>query len=129
MPSMQEMAHSLHSTLSATLEHMAALEAVEEKLHNARTQLMATTGELVEKSKMLAAAKVELKQTEDTLAKKLHIINDEKARALRDIDEQIKARIEEMKKLDLKISEKRAEHDNILAGMDSLYGRLRTGRV
>lgn len=124
-PTPSELLRSATSTMTALADHFDAVDEIEEKRKNAKTQLDAVVKELAWTSTKLNATKVELKKTEEALEQKYHIINDEKARALRDIDDQIKARLEELKKVQTQIADARSQHENILAGLRELNKRIR----
>lgn len=125
MPSPSEIVRAAHSTLSSLVEHVDFLDDAEGKHKSAQAQLTATAMELSMASRRLEAVKVELKKAEADLAGKHHVINDEAARALQDVNRQVAAQQEELRKLDSQIKERKADLDNVVAGMAALHQRLR----
>lgn len=125
MPSPSEVIQSLHSTLTATLEHLDLIDEAESKAKAAQTQLTATTKELDVASKRLEAVRAELVKSESDLQSKRHLVNDEAARSLRETNQQIAKAQEDLKRLQIQIAEQRKEHDAILASMAALGQRLR----
>ena len=125
MPTPAELIKSAHSTLGAVVEHLGVIEDAEKRRESAETQLEATTLELSAASKRLEAVKVELKKAEGDLQSKRHLINDEAARALAEVNRQITERQEEVRQLDKQIADRRAEHANIVAGLQALQQRIR----
>lgn len=125
MPTPAELIKSAHSTLSAVVEHLDVIEDSEKKRQYAQAQLNATTLELNAASKRLEAVKVELKKAEGDLQGKRHVINDEAARALADVNRQVAAQQQESRSLDKQIADKKAELQNVVDGMKALQQRLR----
>lgn len=125
MPTPSELLQALHSTLTASLEHLAFFDDAEGKSKAAQAQLAATLKEYDMAATRLRNVKLELAKAEESLASKRHLINEEAARALQDTNRQITERNEELKKINADIADKRAEQENILKGMQALSQRLR----
>lgn len=125
MPSPGELIQALHSTLTATLEHIKVIDEYEERAQGAKARLDATVQEFNATLKRLEGAKAELAKTEADLASKKHLINDEAARALQSTQRQIAARQEELKTLEVAVKAKREEHDGLIASMQALGQRLK----
>lgn len=119
-----ELVKSLHSTLSATLEHVDTLDGYEEKSKAAKAQLTATAQELSTTSKKLEAVKAELAAAESKLQSKEHLIHDEEARTLQSLNKQIAEKQGLVRQLDSELKTRREEYDNVVAGMRSLQQRI-----
>ena len=119
-----ELVQSLHSTLSATMEHLETLDQAEGKAHSANEKLAAILRDIKTSSARLEQVKAELAKAERDLKEKTDLVDDERARALQEVNRQIEARQQELQELDLRVGKARHEHDSTVERMRQLVERL-----
>jgi hypothetical protein len=101
MPKPSELVLSLHSALGVTIEQLEQIDRAE----NAQAMLDATVQEFEEVSARLQNTKIGIAQAEDDLKGKKHIIIDEAAKRLRDVNREIAEKRAELSAIQQQLGE------------------------
>ena len=124
MPTPSEAIKAAHSALSALAEHQDAIDKAEERRHGVETLTAQVTREHAAANARLEQVRAELAKAEDALKGKSHIIDDERARALKDYQVRIDAAQKQLDEVNKQVTDKQQRHDELLASMESLRKRL-----
>src|SRR5438094_908867 len=110
----------MRESLDPVVEHLDAIESAEERRANTNAVLSSINRDHDMASKRLASVKSELARVEGELTSKVNLVNDEKARTLRDTQERISDAQNQLDLINVQINARQREHDAIIASMESL---------
>ncbi len=113
-----------HSTLAALAEHHDAIDKAEERRAGIETALAGVERDYKASQTRLQAVRADLGRAEEQLLGRTNLIDDEKARSLKDLQDQINSAQEQLRDLNRKVAEKQQRHDEIITSMESLRKRL-----
>ncbi len=124
MSTPSEAVRAAQEALNALTEHLDVIDTFAERKAGAEAALAATAKEHDALKVKLRQAQADLDRVSSQLESKAAILDDARARALADINAQIKAGQEELFQLNGQLKEKREAHDAVVASMGSLVNRL-----
>ncbi len=113
-----------HSTLAALAEHHDAIDKAEERRAGIETALAGVEKDFKAASARLSSVRADLGRAEEQLVGRTNLIDDEKARSLRDLQDQINSAQEQLRDLNRKVAERQQRHDEIITSMEALRKRL-----
>ncbi len=124
MSTPSETVRAAQEALNALTEHLDVIDTFAERKAGAEAALTATAKEHDALKAKLRETQGELDRVSSQLSSKASILNDERARALADVNARIKSAEEELAQLDVQVRAKREAHDAVIASMGSLVNRL-----
>jgi chromosome segregation ATPase len=122
---MSELLAELDGKLATVEAKLQTVGDIEERLTGAEAQLAAMLADLDATLKRLAEAKGQLDETEKALRSKQHLLQNEKAKAVAELDRQIVERRQTKQKLEDEITSNTRLNNDIVAQMQSLGARLK----
>ena len=123
-----EVATKVLEALQEAVPHLKVMDEAEAKAGAAKSLLDSTLSELEQAKASLAKTNTDLAKANEDLKSKRHLIDDEHARALRDVQKQIADGQQKVRELEEETRKKQVAHDGVVAGMDALHKRLYLGQ-
>jgi chromosome segregation ATPase len=117
-------ATELLESLKQIIPHLDVLDEASTKAAAAKSLLDSTLKELDQAKAALKATSDEHREVTELLRNKRQVLDDERARALRDVQKQIADAQAKLASLEEMIGKKQSDHDAIIASMNSLAKRL-----
>src|SRR5690349_21661494 len=113
-----------HQALGALVEHQEAISSAEERRQGIETLTAQVTRDHATAKDRLEQVRRELANSEDALKSKSHIIDDERARALKDYQVRINESQQKLDDLNKQVADKEQRHTELIQSMEALRKRL-----
>ncbi len=129
MPTPSEVVRAAQAALNDLTHHLDVIDTFAERKAGADASIEALGKEYDALRAKVRETQAKLDEATSLLTQKTALIDDSRARALADINAQIKAGTEELAQLEVALKAKREAHDQVLASMGSLAKRLNLGTM